>query len=136
MHPKRQHRRCLISTTNRRDHQTVHTPALDRSIHPRIKGCESIRITLCQVRSTQRITSILRELLTDASIGWSILSHDCDEPIGIRLDRVNDLRIIIRPSSDDSRSRKRREELLEGRKGDGGDLNPSVEGIPCVDGTR
>ena len=97
VHLERQ-RRTKVCTTSCWDHQTVRTPTLGRNIRPCINGCESRYRALRQVHSTQWSTSILRELLTVASIGWSILSHDCNEPIGMTsVDRVNLGGIIIRP---------------------------------------
>jgi len=64
-----------------------------------------------------------------------VLGHDFNEPIGESVDRVDDARIVLRPSSDGGRSSERRVELLEEGKGDCGDFNPGVQDVPCVNGT-
>ena len=136
MHLERQRRRrTRIGTANARNHEAVRTPALNSNIRPCIKHGEGRCITPCQVYSAQRCTSILRKLFTEASIGWGVLGYDRNEPIGESVDRVGDRRIVIRPSSNGSRSGKRREELLEEGKGDCGDFNPGVQDVPCVNGT-
>lgn len=136
MHLERQRRRRTnISTANARNHEAVRTPALNSNIRPCIKHGESRCIAPCQVYRAQRCTSILRKLLTKTSIGWGVLGHDRNEPIGESVDRVGDGRIVIRASSNGSRSSKRWEELLEEGKGDCGDFNPGVQDVPCVNGT-
>src|SRR5258708_23828764 len=91
MHLERQRRRWTwVGTANTRNHQTVCTPALDGNIRPCIKRSESRCITPCQVHSTQRCTTILRKLLTEAPIGWRILGRDCNEPMGEGGCRVGD----------------------------------------------